>query len=278
MPLDYGPRSATGPWKFLQNGPYGLVLLMLGNPTILERSGFFANPSDQFIRDELQKLKALTGVLGKKVWWDAMPEFDQSGGPWAKDRPRYDASTSRAEAYRSWANYYLKTLGLGTYLSQSSKQRGYYIASVADYPVSTHYAYEMGVDLCLLERDNDELGDIATGIAFLRGAARQYDRPWGIDISEWRTANNRPTTYDSAMRLVGGWSPSYHKRHMFIAYMSGAHVVDMEPVLYYTNGQLNPLGQDVPRIRRLRTPSASRYRPACRPDRFHAGFLPWLRH
>jgi len=30
---------------------------------------------------------------------------------------------------------------------------------------------------------------------------------------------------------------------MFIAYMSGAHVVDMEPVLYYTNGQLNPLGQ-----------------------------------
>ena len=239
----FWPPLSNGTQKFLRNGRYGLVLWMPGSPTILERSKLFKDPSGRFIQDELRKLKALTDVLGKKVWWDAMPEFDQSGGHWAKDRPRYDASTSRAEAYRSWANYYLETLGLGTYLSQPSGQRGYYIACVADYPFSTHYAYQMGVDLCLLERNNDELGDIATGIAFLRGAARQYDQPWGIDLSEWRDANDGPTTFNGAMRLVGGWSPSYHKRHLFIAYMSGAHVVHNEPVWYYTAGRLNPFGQ-----------------------------------
>src|SRR5678809_1078162 len=44
-------------------------------------------------------------------------------------------------------------------------------------------AYEWGADVGLLERGVDELGDVATGIAFMRGAGRQYDRPWGIDLS-----------------------------------------------------------------------------------------------
>ena len=91
----------------------------------------------------------------------------------------------------------------------------------------------MGADVGLLERGVDELGDVATGIAFMRGAGRQYDRPWGIDLSTWRTAADSATRFDAAGMLTGGWSPSYLRRHMYAAYMAGAHILQIEPTLYY---------------------------------------------
>jgi hypothetical protein len=97
----------------------------------------------------------------------------------------------------------------------------------------------------LLERVIDELGDTSTGLAYMRGAGRLYDRPWGIDISLWRTAADSATEFSSSGRLIGGWSPSYIRRHLYIAYMGGAHILQIEPAVYYYSGtnQLNPFGQ-----------------------------------
>jgi hypothetical protein len=118
------------------------------------------------------------------------------------------------------------------------------LAAVTDFPINTFYAYAAGVDVCLLERGIDELSDISTGIAFVRGAARQYDKRWGIDLASWRTSNNAATQFNSQGVLTGGWSPSYLRRHYYISYMSGAHVLQNEAVVYYDgNGRLNPLGQ-----------------------------------
>jgi hypothetical protein len=180
--------------------------------------------------------------------WSLMIEWDQSGGAWVPNgRPRYGGLT-RAEAHARFADYYLKqSPPLATYLRQPATARPCRLAAVTDYSPNVFDAYELGVDVGLLERGIDELGDVATGIAFMRGAARQYDRPWGIDLSTWRTAADSATRFDGAGRQTGGWSPSYLRRHMYAAYMAGAHILQIEPTLYYgpDGSTLNSLGRAV---------------------------------
>jgi hypothetical protein len=190
-----------------------------------------------------------TAQPSRRHLWSLMIEWDQGGGAWVPDgRPRY-ASLTRAQAHARFADYYLtRSPPLGAYLRES--ERPCRLAAITDYAPNVFDAYEWGVDVGLLERGVDELGDIATGIAFMRGAGRQYDRPWGIDLSTWRTAADSATRFDASGRLTGGWSPSYLLRHMYAAYMAGAHILQIEPTLYYTpdGADLNPFGRAVKRF------------------------------
>ena len=183
--------------------------------------------------------------------WSLMIEWDQGGGAWVpRGRPKY-AGLTREQAHARFADYYLnQSPPLGAYLRQPSTARECRLAAVTDYSPNTFDAYEFGVDIGLLERGVDELGDVATGIAFMRGAGRLYDRPWGIDLSTWRTAADSATSFDAAGRQTGGWSPSYMRRHMYAAYMAGAHILQIEPTLYYVSGEatLNPFGLIVKRF------------------------------
>ena len=202
--------------------------------------------SADYIETQRAVMAAMAGSLpNKKVIWNLMSEWDQSGGSWVSPRRPTYSGLNRTAAYAKFNSYYLNTLyPLGAYLQDAPGQRPYTLAAVTDYSPNTFSAYEMGVDLGLLERSIDELGDISTGVAFARGAAGQYNRSWGIDISTWRTSNGRATQFDSQGHLLGGWSPSYLKRHYYIAYMSGAQVMRNEASIYYqANGKLNPFGQ-----------------------------------
>ena len=180
--------------------------------------------------------------------WSLMIEWDQSGGAWVPNgRPRY-ASLTRAQAHARFTDYYLdQSPPLGAYLRRPRAERPCRLAAITDYSPNVFDAYEWGADVGLLERGVDELGDVATGIAFMRGAGRQYARPWGIDLSTWRTAADSATRFDAAGMLTGGWSPSYLRRHMYAAYMAGAHILQIEPTLYYAAGgsALNPFGRAV---------------------------------
>jgi hypothetical protein len=224
--------------KYILAHQVGLIAPIYGDPSVAALS-----PAD--LDSNRKAVAALTASLGWKAMWSAMPEWDQAGGKWVpKGRPRYVGLT-RAQAYAKFiAKYFHTSSPLGAYAAQTRAQRGCTLAAVTDYAVNTFYAYANGVDICLLERAIDELSDISTGIAFVRGAARQYDRRWGIDISNWRTANDSATQFNSDGLLTGGWSASYLKRHFYIAYMSGAHVLQNEAAVYYAaKGVLNPLGE-----------------------------------
>ena len=182
---------------------------------------------------------------GGNYFWNLMPEWDQSGGKWVPHgRPRYRGLT-RSAALKMFQDYYRNNVpNLFTYLQQPPTHNGYRFASVTEYSPNVFQAYEMGVDLQLLERGLDDLGDLSTGIAYLRGASAQYDRPWGIDLATWRTGNNAATTYNPAGKLTGGWSAEYLRRHLYIAYMAGAQAIQIEASIYRSsNGQLNPFGQ-----------------------------------
>ena len=191
----------------------------------------------------IEELAGREGI--RKVVWNVMPEWDQAGGEWVPEgRPRY-ANFTREQAYARFAGFYAANYpAMKIAFGRPSAERNYWTAAITDFSPNTFHAYEMGADICLLERSIDELGDISTGIAFTRGAGRQYDRHWGIDISTYRTSNDMATKFDDRETLLGGWSPSYLKRHYFIAYMAGAHMIRNEATGYYKNGsQLDPLGR-----------------------------------
>lgn len=189
---------------------------------------------------------------GGQVWRLGMPEFDQGGGCWATGRPSM-SGLSDAQAYSAWMSFYLDTKQLRPYLGQTAQQRGYKWMSVCSFAFCTQYAFDMGADAVLLERNEDEMSGITPGLAMIRGAARQHGgKDWGIDFSTWRYWNNGPTVYSSG-RLVTGWSTATFKRNMYVAYMGGANILHNEAA-DYTSGaasgaSLNPLGQTVQSFR-----------------------------
>jgi hypothetical protein len=174
-----------------------------------------------------------------------MPEFDQAGGCWAQNRPPL-AGMSDAQAYATWSRFYLDAKALRPYLEQSAQQRGYKWMSVCVYAFCPQYAYDLGSDVVLLERNIDEVSGMSPGLAMVRGAARQHqNRQWGIDMSAYRYWNDGPTVFDASGRLVTGWSPSMLERNMYAAYMAGADVILNEAANFYVTGaphDLNPLG------------------------------------
>jgi hypothetical protein len=226
----------------------GLIDLLPASSEVTRKMGGFPDTTAAYIQREFLKLRDLGRDLGShRVWWNLMPEYDQVGGWWADIRQT--SGTTRPEAYASWRGAYAHQFPpLDQYLNLPQAARGAGFLSLNVYSFATHYSYDMGADMVVLERNNDEIGDIQTGIGFVRGAARQYDRPWGIDISTWRAASQSATEYDGDLKLIGGWSPSYMRRHLYLAYMSGADMILNEGSVWYNAGRLNPLGQTLQEV------------------------------
>lgn len=94
-----------------------------------------------------------------------------------------------------------------------------------------HYACEWGADIVGSEV-GENINGIQAHIAFTRGAARQYGKPWLLDFSSWYG----PSMYDEDPRKTWGeysgpdrgHSLSLHRRTYYVAYMAGADVVVAE--------------------------------------------------
>lgn len=186
------------------------------------------------------------GVTAQSAAWRlGMPEFDQAGGCWAQNRPNITGMAD-AQAYTTWSRFYLDAKALRPYLEQSAEQRGYKWMSVCVFAFCPQYAYDLGSDVVLLERNIDEVSGMSPGLAMVRGAARQHgNRQWGIDMSAYRYWNGGPTVFDTSGRLVTGWSPSMLARNLYAAYMAGADVILNEAANFYSTAAphgLNPLG------------------------------------
>jgi hypothetical protein len=92
--------------------------------------------------------------------------------------------------------------------------------AVVGYVTSVHAAAAQRPDCLMIERANDDVGDLQTAIAFLRGASRQYDLPlWGIDLSLW---------WGPVYGCVHDMPGSFHWRHLWVSHMSGAGAYRIE--------------------------------------------------
>ena len=87
------------------------------------------------------------------------------------------------------------------------------------FATSTHAFASHGLDWLVLERANDDVDDLQTGIAFARGAARQYQCNWGLDLSLW---------WGPIYGCVQNLPTSFHKRHLYLGYFSGAKAFRIE--------------------------------------------------
>lgn len=232
-PVEDGVAQVTGAYGA------GLMLRLAG-------AAVPAGTSDEAIEQQRVDFNRLaSNASGVAFFWNLLPEWDQSGGSWvSRGRPRYNG-LSRAEADAKFLAYYANSFpALLDYLRQPPSTRKYKLAAVTDHAPSVYRAFELGVELQLLERGIDELGDLSTGIAFLRGAARQYGRDWGIDFSSWRSSLGTATSYSDAGILQGGWSSSYLRRNYYAAFAAGARTIQNEAAIYrYPSGRLNPFGE-----------------------------------
>lgn len=136
---------------------------------------------------------------------------------------------TRAEAMEVVRRYYLRLREMAK-AKATPEQRRCFIAINGHY-CYLHYACEWGCDVVGSEV-GENINSIQSHIAFTRGAARQYGKPWLMDFSPWYG----PSIFDEDPRKtwgdnsgpMHGHSMSLILRTFYAAYMAGANIVVAE--------------------------------------------------
>ncbi len=136
---------------------------------------------------------------------------------------------TRAEAMEVVRRYYLRLHE--TALEKATPEQRRCLISINGHYCYQHYACEWGCDVVGSEV-GENINSIQAHIAFTRGAARQYGKPWLMDFSSWYG----PSMFDEDPRRTWGensgpdhgHSMSLHTRTYLCAYMAGANVVVAE--------------------------------------------------
>jgi hypothetical protein len=120
------------------------------------------------------------------------------------------------------------------------------------YRLPYHLAFREGLPAAYAEV-GENIPCTPLQVAVLRGAARQYGRPWGFYISAWY--RNSVTTYDSpdpqSLESSGGifsgpfagHSVSLMERMLYLGYLSGATFVHHESDAFHTSIWVENYGQ-----------------------------------
>jgi len=148
---------------------------------------------------------------------------------------------SRAEA-AAVAKAYFQRLSADARAKATPEQLKLF-SSINGHYCYQHYGCEWGCDIVGSET-GENINSTQMHIAFTRGAARQYAKPWLIDFSSWYG----PSMYDAdPVKHWGdnsgpdhGHSISLHLRTYYLGYMAGAEAV------YAEGGWLNCFASQTP--------------------------------
>lgn len=223
------PIRSRSHLEYLKNrGLKPIITPFLAHPDTRSR---FYKDNNRDIPTVEEALREYFNVFGDDFIWEGFTEEDSSGVGFSRNflsnPPR-----SHDEA-RNMFEKFLKE-GLTEIQKYAPHIRKW---GRCGYASSTHIYAKLGLDAILLERTNDDIEDIQTGIAFTRGAGKQYSCPWGIDFSLW---------WGVFYGCVQDSSTSYHKCNWLISYFSGADYLAIEggDLLCYRDGTLSRLGKD----------------------------------
>lgn len=233
--------------RCLENG-YGV---MVDHWPVAGRMKAFAGRQGVSLKDYLNQstemLLRLIKKYGDRVWWTIVAENDSCFyGLWPKEK-----FSSRKDAYEYFMRHILvsgKTYGRGwkeppVFDSEGSEglPTGFEfirahnidpgkcnIAVQCGLTFDVHYMFEWGAKMVWLERNCHILPSVQIGIAFLRGAARQYDGYWGLDTSSWGTPSSWSVRYDSEGRRFSGDTESLFLREWLVGFLSGANLIHQE--------------------------------------------------
>ena len=158
----------------------------------------------------------------KAVYGDDFAEFEQYLKP--RGLHGYDTMpTSREECYAIVKDYFL---------TRNQAMRGRNL-SVTGHSHYESYAAEWGARLIGLEL-GENIGFAQSKIAFARGAARQWNRPWSVQVSPWfhgsctTSGPLRMIDDNYARGLDAGHSLSFYERIWLHSWFSGAAMVTPE--------------------------------------------------
>ena len=158
------------------------------------------------------EMERFTRILGDNFAWEVLTEDDSAGVAFPqrmlREQPKtYAAAKALFDAYIAEA------------MEVADKYRTVQRWGRSGYASGLHTLAALGLDCILVERANDDVEDLQTGVAFARGAARQFGCTWGIDFSLW---------WGVIYGCVHNLPTRFHKRNFYMTFFAGADTVSVE--------------------------------------------------
>lgn len=204
----------------LQKSGLNIVLYQLSHPETVKRYYTQKKRAIPDVNATVNKYKRATG--GKFVWQNILE--DESCGVGLSQEMLTIKPATHKEAFLLTENYFRKSIA-------ATSVHGIPLWSVGGFANTAHIlAKQPEIDLLTIERANDDVDDLQTGIAFFRGAGRQYNKKWGIDLSLW---------WGVIYGCIQNLPYNYHKRHLYVSWYSGAEHFRIEGSELYFNKETN---------------------------------------
>lgn len=188
----------------LHSQGWNIVLYQLSHPETVVR---YYNQKKRAIPDIDSALKKYISATDGKLFWQNILEDESCGVGLSQEFLSLEPGTHE-EAYQMTTDYFRKSVSATTAYGNLPHW------SVAGFANTAHIlAKQPEIDLLTIERANDDVDDLQTGIAFFRGAAKQYNKMWGVDLSLW---------WGCVYGCIQNMPYLYHKRHLYVSWYSGA--------------------------------------------------------
>ncbi len=183
---------------------WNIVLFQLSHPETVIR---YYNQKKRAIPNVNETVEKYIRATDGKVIWQNILEDESCGVGLSQEFLKEKPATHR-EAYKMTESYLRKSI------AATEKQGNLPHWAVAGFANTAHVlAKQPEIDLLTVERANDDVDDLQTGISFFRGAGKQYSKQWGVDLSLW---------WGGIYGCVQNLPTLYHKRHLFVSWYSGA--------------------------------------------------------
>lgn len=212
---------------------WNIVLYQLSHPQSVVRYYTDKRREIPDVKATFEKFSKGCNYDTSRLFWQFFLEDDSNGVCFSQHLMEDKASQSltHKRSYELMQEYVKQAVTATAYA------KGYNKWGMAGYASSAHiFAKSPEVNLITIERANDDVDDLQTGIAFFRGAARQTNKQWGSDVSLWWGGINGCVQTLPAL---------YHKRHLYLSWYSGAEHIRVEgsDLLLGDDGELTELAK-----------------------------------
>lgn len=181
-------------------------------------------------------LKAAAKKYGDKFFWTVTGEPDSQAPNWPVER--FKSKSEAHDFFMAWVKDFAPAMNTGTKLrwhdylgTKDVDLKKHNVAIHLGYPMTAHYACELGVRLVWIECNCMLPEGVQVTVAFARGAANQFRANktyWGLDFSTWNDPSALATSYDEKGRRLGGCTESLLVREWMYTFLSGANLLHQE--------------------------------------------------
>lgn len=210
--VEVTPNASEDDVRRLHADGWKVYLQMMGHPESHARQFDGKSHPKVDTREVIERHIRAAGGDPKKVIWTLLVEEDSAGVAFPQQLLREKPKT-HADALALMRRRVREAMDVGRQFP------GVHLYGRCGYASGAHYFAEGGVEAILVERTNDDIEDLQTGIAFTRGAGRQYGIKWGVDFSQW---------WGPVYSCHIEHSTDYYRRNLYLSYFSGANVLAVE--------------------------------------------------